>query len=134
MRSRAKRQAAGVPRWRKELSLPQKYLKAVAHLATSGALGAALLLGSAAPSTANQEPAVPPPVAAQAAAGVAERLAAIRDAVSTVIGSQAPEQRLAWGNWWRNGGWWHPGGWGNGGPWGNWRNGWPNWRNFWHNF
>ena len=52
------------------------------------------------------------------------------------------EQRLAWGNWWRNGGW--GGGywgrpWGNFvvpyvAPWGNWRNGWNNWRNGWLNW
>ena len=114
------------------MSLPQKYLKVVTQLAVSGALGAALLLGSAAPSAADQEPAAQQPSNAQAA-GVAERLAAIRDAVSAVAGDAAPEQRLAWGNWWRNWRWAHPYGWGNG-PWGNWRNGWPNWHNLWGNY
>jgi rSAM-associated Gly-rich repeat protein len=117
------------------LSLPQKYLKVVAQLAASGALGAALLLGSAAPSAADQEPAARQPANAQAA-GVAERLAAIRDAVSTVAGAQATEQLAQWwrNGGWGNGGWWRRRWWGNGGPWGNWRNGWRNWPNFWHNF
>jgi len=113
------------------LSLTPKYLKVVAQLAASGALGAALLLGSAAPSAADPEPVVKQPPAGQPD-GVAERLAAVRDAVSTVAGTPPAEQRLAWGNWWGNGGWWRPG-WRNGG-WGNWRNGWPNWRNFWRNY
>jgi len=66
---------------------------------------------------------------------VSDRLAAIRDAVSTVAGQQATkagddEMHLAWGNWWRNfrpwGGW----GWPN---WNNWRN-WNNWNNWWRNW
>jgi hypothetical protein len=118
------------------LSLPKKYLRVVTQLATSGALGAALMLGSAAPSAADQEAVVREPVSGQAA-GVAERLAAIREAVSIVAVTQAAEQRLAWGNWWRNGPWaWgrRPWGWGNGGPWGNWRNGWNNWGNWFRNW
>jgi rSAM-associated Gly-rich repeat protein len=119
-----------------ELSLSQKYLKVLAQLAASSAFGAAVMLGSAATASADQEPTVRLPSAAEQN-GVAERLAAIRDAVSTVNSTAAAGQRLAWGNWWGNGGWrrpgWGNGGWGNGG-WGNWRNGWPNWHNFWHNF
>lgn len=78
---------------------------------------------------------------------VAERLAAIRDAVSQAAEPAAgqSEKQLAWWAWrnggggWRNGGaWWRNGGWGNGG-WrnGGWRNGgWRNggWPNFWRNF
>jgi hypothetical protein len=60
---------------------------------------------------------------------VAERLAAIRQAVSDVAGDadklRPGEQQLAWGNWWRNGGW-------RNGGWGNWRNG--GWHNWWHNW
>jgi hypothetical protein len=114
-----------------KLSLPQKYLKVVAQLAASGALGTVLLLGSVAPAAADQEPTARQP-SATPQAGVAERLAAIRDAMSSVAGAPPAEERLAWGNWWHNGGYWGPH-WGNGG-WGNWRNGWPNWRNFWRNF
>src|SRR5271163_136441 len=88
----------------------------------AGAVGVFVLLGSAAPGDAGQHPA-----ASQAAAAdrftVAERLAAIRQAVSDVAGdavkSRPGEQQLAWGNWWRNGGW-------RNGGWGNWRNGWHN--------
>ena len=129
------------------MSLPQKYLKIVAELAASGALGAVVLLGATPPAAANTEPVAAQPNAA-AAEPVAERLAAIRSAVSAAARADAtvPNQlRLAWGNW-HNGGW--GGGWGVGfgAPWGNfgfglpwnnwnnWRNGWHNWRNFWHNW
>jgi len=120
------------------LSLRQKYLNVVSKLATPGALGAALLLGSAAPGVASQEPLAQPPAAQ--GERVSERLAAIRDAVSAVAGSevQTPqERRLAWGNW---GGWGWGRPWGNfgwGGPWhnwNNWRNGWNNWGNGWGNW
>ncbi|HVB18327.1 MAG TPA: hypothetical protein VNF04_17485 [Stellaceae bacterium] len=129
------------------LSLPQKYLKVVSELAASGAIGTALLLGSALPAAADQEPANQPPAATQSAR-VSERLAAIRAAVSAVAAAetQLPDHlRLAWGNWhnWGGGGGF---GFGFGRPWGNfgfglpwnnwnnWRNGWNNWRNFWHNW
>src|SRR5690242_18311208 len=125
------------------LSLPQKYLKVVAELAASGTLGAALLLGAAPPAAADQEPAGQQPTRAQGDR-VAERLDAIREAVSAVNGQAAPadELQLAWGNW--HNGWGGGGGWGR--PWGNfgfgvpwnnwnnWRNGWNNWRNWWNNF
>jgi len=125
------------------LSLRQKYLNVVSKLATPGALGVAVLLGSAAPGATSQEPAGQQPSAAQGER-VSDRLAAIRDAVSAVsgpeqTGERAGEQRLAWGNWWRNGGW-GGGGWGGyggygwGSPWSNWRNGWNNWRNGWGNW
>ena len=95
------------------LSLRQKYLNVVSKLATPGALGVAVLLGTAAPGAASQEPVGQQPSAAQGER-VSDRLAAIRDAVSAVSGAPeqtgepAGEQRLAWGNW---GG----GGWGGGG-------------------
>jgi rSAM-associated Gly-rich repeat protein len=126
------------------LSLRQKYLNVVSKLASPGALGVAVLLGTAAPGSASQEPVGQQPSATQGER-VSDRLAAIRDAVSAVSGTPGQtgvatgEQRLAWGNWWRNGGW-GGGGWGGyggygwGAPWGNWRNGWNNWRNGWGNW
>ena len=118
------------------MSLREKYRKIVAGLAPAGAVGVSVLLGSVAPAGASvggQEPA-----GVQPAVSVAERLAAVRDAVSEVAGQQAGDGeglRLAWGNW-GNGGFWRPYGWGNGAwrPWGNWRNGWNNWGNGWNNW
>ena len=125
------------------LSLRQKYLNVVSRIAAPGAIGVAVLLGSAVPGAASQEPAGRLPAAAPGGS-VSERLAAIRQAVSAVAGEpgKAPgEQRLAWVNW-GNGGF----GFGFGRPWGNfgiglpwnnwnnWRNGWHNWGNWWHNW
>jgi rSAM-associated Gly-rich repeat protein len=119
------------------MSLRQKYLKLFSEILPARAVGISLLLGSALPGQAAQHPAgIQPP--ASGPATVAERLAAIRNAVSDIartdIKPRKGEQQLAWGNWWRNGGWrnggWRNGGWRNGG-WGNWHNGWPNW---WHNW
>ena len=123
------------------MSLRQKYVKIFSEVFPAGAMGVSLLLGSAAPADANQPPTGGSPAAF---ADVADRLAAIRDAVSDLsptIGADG-EQRLAWGNWWRNWGWRGPGwrNWGWGGPgwrnggWGGpgWRNGgWPNWWRNW---
>jgi hypothetical protein len=111
------------------MSLRQKYLEILTGMAPAGVVGVSLLLGSTAPGAASQDPAGLRPQAAREAR-VSERLAAIRDAVSSVAGQQAAPRdngnlRLAWGNWWRNGGF----GWGR--PWGGW--GWPNWNN-WHNW
>jgi rSAM-associated Gly-rich repeat protein len=123
------------------MSLRQKYMNILAGLVPAGAAGISVLLGSTAPAAANPDPAAAQPPAATG--GVADRLAAIRQAVSEVAGPaavQPGEQQLAWGNWWRNGGRWGNGGfrpfWGNGGwrPWGNWRNGWNNWGNWWRNW
>ena len=125
------------------LSLRQKYRGIVSKLMTPGAIGMAVLLGSAAPGAATQEPAGRQPSSAQGE-GVSERLAAIREAVSAVAGAQdatadaAGEHRLAWGNWGGGFGFGLP--WGNfgaGGPWNNWnnwRNGWHNWHNGWGNW
>ena len=117
------------------MSLRQKYEKILRAMGPAGALGAAFVLCSAGPGMANPEPAQP----AAAPAPVAERLAAVREAVSAVAGEQAAakagDKRLAWGNWWRNGGWRGP--WGNWGyyarPWGNWHN-WNNWGNWFRNW
>lgn len=110
------------------MSLRQKYLKILAGMVPAGAVGVSLLLGATAPSVASQGPEASQPRASDQER-VSERLAAIRDAVSTVAGEQAAARgdnnlRLAWGNWWRNGGWGYR-------PWGGW--GWPNWNN-WHNW
>ena len=122
------------------MSLRQKYLDVVSRLVTPGAVGVAVLLGSAVPGTASQSP----QPTAQPGERVSERLAAIRDAVSAVAAETGDktadgigaggERRLAWLNW-RNGGF----GFGFGRPWGNfgwggpWRN-WNNWHNGWHNW
>ena len=109
------------------MSLRQKYRKVVSRIVPAGAVGVSLLLGAAAPGDA-----APHTADSQLSADrstVAERLAAIRQAVSDVVGEtvrlRPDEQQLAWGNWWRNGGW-------RNGGWGNWRNG--GWRNGWHNW
>jgi len=118
------------------MSLRQKYQNILTAIGPAGALGAAFVLGAAAPAAATPDRAQP----AAAPAPVAERLSAIREAVSAVEQEQASaakpqDMRLAWGNWWRNYGWRGP--WGNWGyyyrPWGNWHN-WPNWGNFWRNW
>lgn len=123
------------------MSLRERYLKLLSEIMPAGAVGITLLLGSAVAAQAARHPAELQP-SASGAATVAERLAAIRRAVSDVPQTAARqrdgEQQLAWGNWWRNGGWrnagWRNGGWRNGG-WGNWHNGWRNgWPNWWHNW
>jgi hypothetical protein len=121
------------------MSLRERYLKIVLRIAPAGLTGASLLLGSPIPGAANPDPLDRQPKAAQEAR-VSERLAAIRDAVTTAAALQpdvnksadSSKLRLAWGNWWRNWGWWRPWGWG--WPnWNNWRN-WNNWPNWWRNF
>jgi hypothetical protein len=106
------------------------------RLAPGGAIGMSLLLGASVPSFASDHPPGLQPDLSRSI-GVADRLAAIRDAVSelpaTRLDRERAEPQLAWGNWrnggWRNGGW-RNGGWAN---WhnGGWHNGWPNW---WHNW
>jgi len=130
------------------LSLPQKYLKVVSELVTPGAIGVALLLGSAASSAAGQDPAGQQTARAQDER-VSERLAAIREAVSAVSGPETQTQqptgdRVAWHNWGNGGGLGLGFGWGSpwanfnmGQPWNNWnnwRNGWNNWHNGWGNW
>ena len=120
------------------MSPRQKYLKILQGMASAGAAGVSLLLGSTAPGLASQEPARLQPQAAPEPR-VAERLAAIRDAASTVAQQAAAARdegigklRLAWGNWWRNWGYrpWWGWGWPN---WNNWHN-WSNWPNYWRNW
>jgi len=120
------------------MSLRQKYIDILSGILPAGVVGASLLLGSTMPSSANEHPPTSQPLASDRDA-VAQRLVAIREAVSAV-GDPADKEttpedgnlHLAWGNWWNNGGW---GGWGR--PWGGW--GWPNWNNWrnwnnWNNF
>jgi rSAM-associated Gly-rich repeat protein len=128
------------------VTLRQRYLKILSAIVPVGAVGASLLLGSVAPGAAKEDPVRSQP-RADGGPPVADRLAAIRQAVSDLAGSGGATkdgQRLAWwGNWgngggragaWRNGGWGGPGwrnvrpGWRNGG----WRNG--PWSNFWRNW
>jgi len=120
------------------MSLRSKYRKILSGIMPAGAVGASLLLGSVLPARANEEPASLQPLSF-APATVAERLAAVRGAVSDVAGGEAAKRvgrdlRLAWGNWWRNWGWgWRPW-WGWGWPnWHNWHN-WHNWPNWWRNW
>ena len=114
------------------LSLRQKYQVILTKFAPAGAVGMSLLIGSSLPSVASAHPGEGSAPGA-AAERVSERLAAIREAVSTVAGQQAPdaeaETRMAWGIWW------HPYGWGNFGwpNWNNWHN-WNNWGNWGHNW
>jgi len=120
----------------------QNYRKILSVLLPAGALGMSIVLGSAGAQAA-RETALGPQADA-ASPRIAERLAAIRDAVSEVMVPMieaAPAadsgERLAWHNWanfgigipywndWRNG--WKN--WGN-----NWNNGWNNWGNGWNNY
>ncbi len=119
------------------MSLRQRYVRILSSMVPIGVAGVSLLLGSTTPAAADQGPA-----AAQARAGdaapIAERLAAIRDAVSDAAGSGAKVEeirpQLAWWAWRNGGGGWRNGGggaWRNGGG-GGWRNG--GWHNGWHNY
>ena len=127
------------------MSALEKYRRILSVLLPAGVIGASFLLSTTAlaalpPQSANAQDLKSGP------APVAERLAAIRDAVSSVAGSPTltsePERLAWWGNGWGNG--WRNGGWRNGG-WGNlipfiapWGNGWNNWSNWgnggWHNW
>jgi rSAM-associated Gly-rich repeat protein len=124
----------------------RRTLKILAALLPLGALGISVAL-AAVPEKPNQRSGT----GDDPALNIADRLQAIRSAVSKVTAEQAglapgdPNiEKVWWANWhpgwggWRNGGWgWHNGGggWLNGG-WHNWRNGWGNggWPNFWRNW
>ena len=122
------------------MSAVQNYRKILSVLLPAGALGMSILLGSTGAQAAREPPAGPP---SSPVPQVAERLAAIRAAVSevTIDGQVAPApegaERLAWHNWanfgigipfWND---WHNGwkNWNN-----NWNNGWNNWSNGWNNY
>jgi rSAM-associated Gly-rich repeat protein len=122
------------------MSSSRRMVKTLAALLPLGALGVSVAL--AASSTARAAD------GGVAQLSVANRLAAIRGAVSEIAANQADAepgdpnvQKAQWLNFgipgWRNGGWnnWRNGGWGNG-PWGNgWGNGgWHNWHNGWRNW
>jgi len=118
------------------MSLRQKYLKTLSGIVPAGAVGVSLLLGSTVPVTASPDPAAQQPQASDQER-VAERLAAIRDAVSAVGGEEAVRRGDGYPRitWWGNGGWgwrrpWGGWGWPNWPHWNNWRqwnNGWRNW-------
>ena len=111
------------------MSGDERYRKILSAILPAGALGMSILLGSAGAEAAREVPAGDGPNAASPAR-VAERLSAVRDAVSDVIGiehtvPEPPEgaDRLAWHNWANFGG-----------PiWNNWNNKWKNWKNNWGN-
>jgi hypothetical protein len=121
------------------MSLRKKYRRILSAIVPAGAAGVSLLLGTTMPGSAADHPAGLQPSAA-GQAGISERLAAIREAVSEAAEAQGeathPSDRdlhLAWGNWWNNWGWgrpWRGWGWPN---WNNWPN-WPNWNNGWRNW
>jgi hypothetical protein len=86
------------------VSQHENYLKLLRKLSPAGPLALSVLLATAGTSAQAEQQTAPQ------ATGVADRLAAIRGAVSTLIAPSAesdPEQKLAWGNWsnwsnWRN--------------------------------
>jgi len=114
------------------VSLRQRYMTVLTHLAPAGAVGLSAALGAVAPAAAS-EPPVSGPASVVGHEAVSERLAAVRDAISAIDGDRRDaakaEGRLAWGNWGWRGGW---GGWGYR-PWGNWPN-WHNWGNWFRNW
>lgn len=122
----------------------EKYRKILSVLLPAGLIGASFLLSTTAlAALLPQAPGIRD--VKSEPAPVAERLAAIRDAVSSVAGAGTlpgdPKRLAWWGNGWGNGGWhngWHNGGWGNVivpfvAPWGNGWNNWSNWGNGWNN-
>jgi hypothetical protein len=92
------------------MSLREKYLKLLSEIIPVGAVGASLLLGSTAPSVANDHP---PGLQTSASdeVRVSQRLAAIREAVSAAANPESGAKpadgnlQLAWGNRWGNWGW-----------------------------
>ena len=120
------------------MSLRDKYLTILSGIAPAGAAGIALLLGSTMPSAAARYSTSAEPLTADLA-GVGERLAAIREAVSAVAQLESGAKptdgnlQLAWGNRWNNWGWGGRRGW-RGRPWNNWRNGANRWNNWWRNW
>jgi hypothetical protein len=110
------------------LSLRQRYVDLLARFVPASAVGITLLLGSAMPSQANEQPLANQPAAANER--VSERLAAIREAVSVVLPGEPQAQegkRLAWHNGWHNWHNWHK-------HWHNWHNWHNHWHNHWHNW
>jgi hypothetical protein len=111
------------------VSLRQKYQTILTHLAPAGAVGVSLALGAAAPAAASERPVGTQPSATEKEK-VSERLAAVRDAVSTldatIVDTAKSDGRLAWANVYIG-----PGGIGVGVP--GFGGGWPNWNN-WHNW
>ena len=111
------------------MSAIERYRRILSVLLPAGALGMSILLGSTGAEAAREAPtgAQPPD---GAPGRIAERLSAVRDAVSEITGIEdkaaAPLEgtdKLAWGNWANFGK----------GNWGNWKNKWKNWKNNWGN-
>jgi hypothetical protein len=131
------------------VSAGQRYRRILSVLLPAGVLGMSILLGSTG-AKADREIAIGPQPNVAPPAGVAERLAAIRDAVSDFTGLDGMPVRtldgteqLAWHNWANFGGWpvWNDwrnkwkdwnNNWNNG--WNNWGNNWKNWGNGWNNY
>jgi hypothetical protein len=112
-----------------------KYRKILSILLPAGLIGASFLLSTTALAALPSQAPSAGDVKSEAAP-VAERLAAIRDAVSSVAGDAVKPGDLEQLAWWGNG--WGNGGWRNGGfaniipfvaPWGNGWNNWSNWGN-----
>ncbi|MBV8889139.1 MAG: hypothetical protein JO305_05665 [Alphaproteobacteria bacterium] len=109
------------------MSRRQRYVDLLTRIVPVGAVGVTLLLGSAIPGNAREQPLGQQPAAS--GERVSERLAAIRDAVSAVAPTPtAGETRQA--QWWNN---WHNWPWNNWHNWNNWHGPWNNWHN-WHNW
>jgi rSAM-associated Gly-rich repeat protein len=120
------------------MAMTQRTLRVIVGLLSLGAVGTSAALAAVPPKSV-----APSERGGAAGQDVADRLGAIRRAVSEAIAEHAglipgdPNiQKAWWGNWgrgwgrgrgWRNGGW-RNGGWRNGG----WRNG--GWPNFWRNW
>jgi rSAM-associated Gly-rich repeat protein len=125
--------------------LRRRYLTVFKKLLTSaGAVGVFLALGAGLPGGGADAAPTPDGQRSVDPAPVAERLAAIRGAVSEAAApALGKSDALAWWAWRNGGGGWRNaggasrnggGGWRNGGAWGNggWHNG--GWRNFWRNW
>ena len=111
------------------MSAVERYRRILSVLLPAGALGMTILLGSTGAEAAREIPAGAPPTVGPPAR-IAERLSAVRDAVSEITGfdggsAQLPDgaEQLAWGNWANFGG----------NKWNNWGNKWKNWKNNWGN-
>ena len=123
------------------MAVGDRYRKILSELLPAGLFGMSILLGSTMAQAATAMPTAATPDLAPAA-GVAERLAAIREAVSGTAtsadraGPQDAGEQLAWGNWGNAGIGIGIGGVGIGigvPAWNDWNNKWKNWKNNWSN-
>ena len=79
------------------MSLRQKYVKVLSGILPAGAVGMSLLLGATAPTAASEHPTTAQPFSDRDP--VAERLAAIREAVSAVADTGGKDAEPGDGNW-----------------------------------